>query len=150
MKFLALASLVFLPTAFASGAGTTTTAPSAAPVGAFQPAPAGASVSFEEPKDGATVKGEFNVRFSTKGMAVHPAGALVGGTGHHHLVVDGSGGAAGDVVPADATHLHFGKGQTETKLKLAPGPHTLTLQFADGAHRSYGPAMSKTIHITVK
>ncbi|MBP6707250.1 MAG: DUF4399 domain-containing protein, partial [Achromobacter sp.] len=40
--------------------------------------------------------------------------------------------------------------QTETELKLAPGKHTLTMQFADGAHRSYGPDLSSTISVTVK
>ena len=54
------------------------------------------------------------------------------------------------MVPADATHLHFGKGQTETMLKLTPGKHTLTLQFADGAHQSYGPDLSSTITVEVK
>ena len=72
------------------------------------------------------------------------------GTGHHHLIIDGHPVEAGKAVPADATHLHFGKGQTETTLKLAPGPHTLTLQFADGLHQSYGPEMSATITVTVK
>ena len=53
-------------------------------------------------------------------------------------------------MPTDDTHIHFGKGQTETELKLAPGKHTLTMQFADGAHRSYGPDLSSTISVTVK
>jgi len=30
------------------------------------------------------------------------------------------------------------------------GEHTLTLQLADGAHLSYGPAMATTIKVTVK
>ena len=64
---------------------------------------------------------------------------MLEGTGHHHLIVDGKAVPKGSVVPADATHMHFGKGQTETTLKLPPGKHTLTLQFADGAHQSYGP-----------
>jgi len=53
-------------------------------------------------------------------------------------------------VPTDATHLHFGKGQTETEVTLPPGQYALTMQFANGAHQSYGPEMSKTIHVTVK
>jgi len=53
------------------------------------------------------------------------------------------------VVPSDATHLHFGKAQTRAVVSLAPGEHTLTLQLADGIHRSYGPelAASITIHV---
>ena len=55
-----------------------------------------------------------------------------------------------EVIPADDKHLHFGKGQTETMVKLPPGKHTLMLQFADGAHKSYGPGMSAKIEVTVK
>ena len=82
-------------------------------------------------------------------MAIHPAGELVAKTGHHHLIVDGAPIPAGKMVPVDAKHIHFGKGQTETVLKLTPGLHTLTLQFADGAHGSYGPNLSSTIQVTV-
>ncbi|MES2857375.1 MAG: DUF4399 domain-containing protein, partial [Bdellovibrionota bacterium] len=56
----------------------------------------------------------------------------------------------GEVVPADDRHIHFGLGQTETTVKLPKGKHTLTLQFADGNHASYGEMMSQTISITVK
>ncbi|RYZ72141.1 MAG: DUF4399 domain-containing protein, partial [Proteobacteria bacterium] len=56
----------------------------------------------------------------------------------------------GMVVPADATHIHYGKGQTEDKITLTPGKHTLTLQFANGAHLSYGPGLASTIEVTAK
>lgn len=111
---------------------------------------ASGSVHFVEPADGATVAQEFTVKMGVEGMTVQPAGALKDGTGHHHLIIDGQPVPAGTAVPADATHLHFGKGQTETTVKLAPGKHTLTLQFADGLHQSYGPALSQTITVTVK
>lgn len=107
-------------------------------------------VSFVEPADGATVSSPVSVKMGVSGMTVQPAGKLVEGTGHHHLIIDGEPIAAGMPVPADAKHLHFGKGQTETSVELPPGKHTLTLQFADGLHQSYGPAMSKTIEIDVK
>lgn len=35
-------------------------------------------------------------------------------------------------------------------LPLAPVDHALTMQFADGAHHSYDPEMSKTITVHVK
>jgi hypothetical protein len=108
-----------------------------------------ARVFFVSPKDGDKVKPEFTVKFGLDGMEVRPAGPIAANTGHHHLIVDGKPVAEHQVVPADATHIHFGKGQTETQLKLAPGPHTLTLQFADGSHMSYGDALSSTIHVTV-
>lgn len=111
---------------------------------------AAGKVQFVEPADGATVPAEFTVKMRLEGSRVAPAGTLEEGTGHHHLIVDGGPIEAGKPVPANATHLHFGKGQTETTLKLAPGRHTLTLQFADGLHQSYGPEASSTITVNVK
>ena len=113
------------------------------------PLPEGAKVSFVAPADGATVTSPVKVKMGVEGLTVKPAGTLEANTGHHHIIVDGEGVKQGTVVPADATHIHFGAGQTETELKLAPGKHTLTLQFADGAHQSYGPALSTTITVTV-
>jgi hypothetical protein len=109
-----------------------------------------ASVRLLSPADGATVASPFKVRFGVDGMAVAPAGELEQGTGHHHLLIGSGPVVAGQVVPADDRHLHFGKGQTETEVTLAPGTYRLTAQFADGAHRSYGPALSHTITVTVK
>lgn len=111
---------------------------------------AAGGVMFLEPTDGATVPQEFSVKMGVEGMKVSPAGQLMDGTGHHHLIIDGQPVPKGTVVPADATHIHFGKGQTETTVKLTPGKHTLTLQFADGAHQSYGPDVSTTITVEVK
>jgi hypothetical protein len=108
------------------------------------------SVYFVEPKDGATVTSPFKVVFGVKGMAVEPAGDIKADSGHHHLLINLDAMKAGDAIPVDDTHLHFGKAQTETDVKLPPGNYTLTLQFANGAHVSYGPPMSATIHVTVQ
>jgi len=119
--------------------------------------PEGASIRFAVPANGALVEGELDdegkvsvhVEMAVEGVEVQPAGEVVPGTGHHHVIIDGEGVASGEVVPADETHIHFGGGQTETDVALTPGEHTLTLQFADGIHRSYGPPMSTSITITV-
>ncbi len=108
------------------------------------------SVSFVEPADGATVSSPFMVKFAVKGMDVKPAGDMAAGSGHHHLVINGAPLKEGESIPFNDTHLHFGKGQTETEVKLAPGNYTLTMQFANGAHQSYGAGMSKTIKVSVK
>lgn len=122
----------------------------AAPAVPASTVPAGAKVHFVTPKDGATVPAKFTVKFSVVNMKLEKSGAVAAGSGHHHLIVDGGPVVAGEVVPKDATHIHLGNAQTEHELSLAPGKHTLTLQFADGAHMSYGPQMSETISITVK
>ncbi len=109
-----------------------------------------ARVFFIAPTDGAVTGQDISVRMGAEGVKVEPAGNVTEGAGHHHLIIDGGPIEAGAVVPKDATHLHFGKGQTETTLHLTPGKHTLTLQFANGHHQSYGNTLSQTIHITVK
>jgi len=113
-------------------------------------AAAAQSVDFTEPKDGAVVSSPFKVKFAVTGMEVKPAGAMDNNTGHHHLIINGDSMKVGESVPFDETHLHFGKGQTETEVKLPPGTYKLTMQFANGAHQSYGPGLSKTITVTVK
>ncbi|MQQ99949.1 DUF4399 domain-containing protein [Glaciimonas soli] len=108
------------------------------------------SVSFVTPADGAVVTSPFVVKFAVNGMTIKPVGDMTEGTGHHHLLIDLGPMPTGEAIPMDAQHKHYGKGQTEDTLTLAPGVHQLTLQFGDGAHRSYGPAMSKTITVTVQ
>jgi hypothetical protein len=110
----------------------------------------GKSISFVEPQDGATVPGEFKVVMAVKGMQVKPAGDMAPDTGHHHLLIDTAPIAAGETIPATEKHIHFGKGQTETTVKLPPGKHTLMLQFANGLHQSFGPGMSSTITVNVQ
>lgn len=107
-------------------------------------------VDFGNLNDGDTVSSPVKVEFLVHGKTIKPAGIDEEGTGHHHIIIDGKSITAGEVVPADDTHIHFGKGQTETQLELSPGKHTLTLQFADYAHRSFGSKWSKTITITVE
>jgi hypothetical protein len=120
-------------------------------VPALPPVPDGAKVYFKNLKDGETVKSPVKVEMGVDGMKLDTAGSMAAGTGHHHLLVDaGDSIPAGTVVPKDSTHLHFGKGQSSTEVKLAPGKHVLTLQFADGLHRSFGSKMATTISVNVK
>ena len=108
------------------------------------------SVWFVEPKDGATVTSPFKVVFGVKGMAVEPAGEIKADSGHHHLLINLGPMSASEAIPVDDKHLHFGKAQTEAEVTLPPGQYKLTMQFANGAHVSYGPAMAASINITVK
>jgi hypothetical protein len=113
--------------------------------------PAGAKVFFKNLKNGETVKSPVKVEMGLEGLKLDTAGAIVAGSGHHHLLIDaGDSIPAGQVVPKDSTHLHFGKAQSSTEVKLTPGKHVLTLQFADGIHRSYGGQLATTISVTVK
>jgi hypothetical protein len=113
--------------------------------------PAKKSVSFEAVKDHDTFKSPFKIKMNVTGYTIRPAGEDMADkkSGHHHLIINAGPIPAGQVVPADDKHIHYGKGQTEAELTLPPGEYNLTLQFADGAHLSYGPSMSKTVQIHV-
>lgn len=120
-------------------------------VPALPPVPEGAKVIFKNLKDGATISSPFKLEMGTEVIKVDTAGPVVAGIGHHHLFIDAEDSlAAGTIVPKDSTHIHFGKGQTEYELTLSPGKHKLTLQMADGLHRSYGGKLAATITVNVK
>lgn len=108
------------------------------------------SVAFIEPLDGAVVTSPFVAKFSVSGMSVREAEDMTPNTGHFHVLINSEHIKPGRMIPYNDKHLHFGKGQTETTLTLPPGKHTLTLQFGNGVHKSYGPEMSHTITITVQ
>jgi len=107
-------------------------------------------VYFVNIKDGDNVKSPVYVEMGVSGKEVEPAGELHEGKGHHHIIVDGEFIEQGVMVPKDETHIHYGKGQTSDSLKLSSGKHTLTLQFANGLHQSYGKDWSSTISVNVQ
>jgi hypothetical protein len=117
-----------------------------------QKAPKGAKVMILEPKNGATVKQDVTVKFGVAGIKVAPSTDTAPGTGHHHLLIDVKELPPGNApIPNDATHKHYGKGQTEDTVRLTPGDHTLQLDFADAAHLQFDPPIvSKKITIHVK
>ncbi|MCB1758913.1 MAG: DUF4399 domain-containing protein [Gammaproteobacteria bacterium] len=116
------------------------------------PAPAGAGAYIISPRDGDTVSGPVVVRFGLRGMGVAPAGTAKENTGHHHLLIDLAGLPELDLpIPADASHRHFGGGQTEVSIELPPGRHSLQLLLGDMAHIPHDPPIaSERITITVK
>ncbi|MCT4623872.1 MAG: DUF4399 domain-containing protein [Schleiferiaceae bacterium] len=112
----------------------------------------GARVYFINLEDGATVSSPVHIEMGVEGMGIKPANEIILGTGHHHILVNNENGfiPQGEIVPMNETNIHFGKGQTEHDLELAPGTYTISLQFANGFHESYGEPMSNTITITVE
>ena len=113
--------------------------------------PAGAKVFFVNLKNGQKIKSPFKVKMGVSGIALDSAGVIKPASGHHHILIDnGDSLALGTVVPKDSTHLHFGNAQKEAELKLTPGEHKLTLQYADGIHRSYGGKLASSVTVTVQ
>jgi hypothetical protein len=54
-------------------------------------------------------------------------------------------------IPNDRNHLHFGAGETEARVELPPGKHTLQLLLGDQDHRPHDPPVySEPITITVR
>ena len=152
MRLLLISSLFLLNSAFAQGPDSESPKINKDDVTKELGAVVRGQVSFANLKDGDVVKSPVKVKMAITGLKVRPAGEDVNDvtSGHHHILVDSKPIPAGQVITADPTHIHFGKGQTEAEVTLTPGDHTLTLQFADGAHRSFGEKMSQTIKIHVR
>jgi len=95
-------------------------------------------VDFSNLRSGQRVRAPFLVEFAVRGMGVVPAGKVLAGAGHHHLLVNEPLPTfVTEKIPFSDKHRHFGKGQTLTTLDLPPGKHTLRLLFADHDHRPY-------------
>jgi hypothetical protein len=107
-------------------------------------------IEIVSPADGETVGTTFTVVLQATYVTVEPAGEIHNNAGHFHILVDEPFTEVGEVVPNDETHIHMGDGSRERELQLAPGEHTLRVQFADGAHRVYGgDGLRAEITITV-
>ncbi len=120
-------------------------------VQARTPAPENAEVYIISPADGDTVSSPVTIKFGLRDMGVAPAGVNKPNTGHHHLIIDADVPALDAPIPASDNYKHFGGGQTETTIELAPGKHTLQLIMGDLMHIPHEPpVMSRRITITVK
>ena len=117
-----------------------------------KPAPKEALLYFIWPQNGATIKGGFWCRFGLRNMGITHAGDDYQNSGHHHLLVDVTEPLdPKEPIPQDKNHLHFGAGQTETRLELPPGKHTLQLVLGDAKHYLFDPPiMSEKITVNVK
>ena len=108
-------------------------------------------VYIVSPEDGAKVKSPVTVVFGLDGYGVAPAGVERDNTGHHHLIVDAPLPDLTKPIPADKNYLHFGGGQTQASLNLAPGTHTLQLLLGDHLHIPHIPPIySDVVTITVE
>jgi hypothetical protein len=113
--------------------------------------PANAKVYFANLKDGQQVTSPLKVEMMVDAMHVDTAnGILKAASGHHHILVDIDSIPTGEVIKKDSVHLHFGNAQTSAEIKLPPGKHSLTLQFADAMHRSYGSRLTSKVTVDVK
>ena len=126
------------------------TAPQAAAAAGRRPSPPDAAVYFIYPSDGERIYPNSTIRFGLRNMGIAPAGVLKPNTGHHHLMIDVETPPLDRPLPSDLNHIHFGNGQTEKKITLSPGEHTLQLILADDRHIPHDPpVISERIKVTV-
>lgn len=111
----------------------------------------GAVCYIISPHNWARVRSPVTVVFGLKGMGVTQAGSDFKDAGHHHLLVDATEPLDPETeIPADKSHIHFGRGQTETTVELSRGWHTLQLVLGDANHKPFNPPVqSEKIKIKV-
>ncbi|WP_404383091.1 DUF4399 domain-containing protein [Caenispirillum salinarum] len=114
-------------------------------------APEGARLYIIWPNDGAVINGgKFWLRMGLENMGVVPATIPQEGAGHHHVLINTDLPPADEPIPNDRNHLHFGGGQTEARIELPRGRHTLQLVLADHDHYMFDPPLvSEKITIIV-
>jgi hypothetical protein len=133
-----------------AGLGTALLWPGSAAFAQRRPMPENAKVYIIWPADGQVVRGGFWVRMGLSEGGIAPAGVEKPMTGHHHLLIDVDLPDLNKPIPNDRNHLHFGLGQTEARLDLPPGKHTLQMLLGDENHVPHDPPlMSKRITVTV-
>jgi hypothetical protein len=115
-----------------------------------RPSPPDAAVYFIYPTNGDRIYPNSTIRFGLRNMGIAPAGVAKPNTGHHHLLIDVETPPLDRPLPSDLNHIHFGNGQTEKKVTLSPGEHTLQLVLADDHHIPHDPpVISDRIKVTV-
>jgi hypothetical protein len=116
------------------------------------PSPENAEAYIIWPANGTVIHGgKFWVRMGLRNMGVCPKGFNIPNVGHHHLLIDADLPPLGEQIPSDRNHLHFGAGETEARIELPPGKHTLQLLLGDHDHIPHDPPVySKKITIIVR
>lgn len=116
------------------------------------PSPPNAEAFIIWPPDGAVIPGgKLWVRMGLRNMGVAPKGIETPNVGHHHLLIDTDLPPMDEHIPSDRNHLHFGAGETEARIELPPGKHSLQLLLGDYDHVPHDPPIySKKISIIVR
>ena len=126
----------------AAAAGVLSSIAGAPAIAGETPSPPGARVWIIWPKDGEVIHGgKLWVRMGAKGIGIAPAGVIKPNTGHQHLIIDRPLPSFDEDIPADKNHLHFGGGQTEARIELPPGKHTLQVLMGDQDHVPHNPPL---------
>lgn len=90
------------------------------------------SVAIIRPGHQESVRRTFEVSISTENYDLTPAGVVRYDEGHWVILVDQPCAAPGDLLGDDHSLIHVDGGSDSTEITLAPGPHQLCVQLADG------------------
>ncbi len=110
-----------------------------------------AEAYFTNLQDDAKIETPFRMTFGLAGgWGLAPISKPIGGkSGHHHLLVNRELPLDfKQALPFNDQYIHFGKGQMETVLNLAPGVYSLRLLLADDKHLPHF-VYSKPLKVTV-
>lgn len=113
---------------------------------------ANAEAYFTNLKDGDVIDTPFVVKFGLSGgWGLAPiTKAARAKSGHHHLLINRELPLNfQQPLPFNEQYIHFGKGQMEHVLTLAPGTYTLRMLLADQKHLPHF-VFSKPVRITVR
>jgi hypothetical protein len=112
------------------------------------------TVTIVEPTDGEDVPGpDVTVRLAVTGIEIIPAGEMIEGSGHHHLLLDAdlSDDRLAPVPSAPGSVVHIDDGSSEfTFENVAPGPHRIIAVVADGVHVPLYPWVVDTVTFSVR
>ena len=126
----------------AAAAGVLSSIAGAPAIAGETPSPPGARVWIIWPKDGEVIHGgKLWVRMGAKGIGIAPAGVIKPNTGHQHLIIDRPLPSFDPDIRADKNHVPFGGGQTEARIELPPGKHTLQVLMGDQDHIPHNPPL---------
>ena len=117
------------------------------------PSVPGTKIYFINIKDGDRIKSPVLIQFGLSSqMGLAPALVDWPDTGHHHLIIDAPTPDPNKAIPSKSeNHIHLSGGQTELKVDLEPGTHTLQLILGDYSHIPHDPlVVSEVITITVE
>lgn len=140
---------------FASASMAQPAAPADAPLLHPWQAPtprANAEAYFTNLKDGDEIDTPYVLRFGLSGgWGLAPISkAARAKSGHHHLLVNRDLPLNfKEPLPFNEQYIHFGKGQMEHVLHLAPGSYTLRMLLADQRHLPHF-VFSKPVRVTVR
>ena len=117
--------------------------------------PETARVFFVGIANGDRISNPISISFGIEGFGITPAGTkdeTRHNAGHHHLLIDTDTlPDLDEPIPQGAAYRHFDAGETEAKLELPLGRHSLQLLLGDEDHEPQDPALySEKIWVTVE